>query len=550
MKTNMSQELHTVIAANFWAEGMRAPLEFWWKELGIRGRIGFAPYDQPIQYLLREAHHHSGGNRLSLILIQLERWSKNRQRVESDEITRNALDLLAAVKDAAGRSSTDRFQVIFCPISPHHESSAALRSTEAAFAAECYADLPEVDVITSSEIERLYPPDDSSGWFDSYADSLSQNPYSPLCFATLATVAARKLYGRHSAPRKVIVSDCDNTLWTGVCGEIGPLNVEIGPARRVLQQRLIQQVEGGRLLCLATKNEESNVFAVFDGRPGMLLKREHLTAWKANWRPKSENLRALSAELGLSLDSFVFIDDDAFECSQIETLCPEVLTVHLPSNEEDIESALLNVWDLDLKPVTETDRRRTAYYRQNAERSRALEKTTSIEEFLASLDLHVDFAPVRNESIKRASQLTERTNQFNLNGVRKTIGDIRCILSDDSRTCELLEARDRFGDYGIVGLTITRSECHRLVVETLLLSCRALGRGIEGRLMGRVAAIAAQSQSEEVEFDFQTTAKNAPLAAFLSEIGVSESGRVVSYSTLVERFPPVFSEACCRQATA
>jgi FkbH-like protein len=550
MNLQISEALEITVAANFWVGGIREPLEFWLRELGVSGRVDFAPFDQPIQYLLAPVEDRGSTSRLSVILLQLERWARDRSQLEETELARNAADLFAALQQGAMAAGGRRYLVLFCPATPSRASVTALRNVEKTFADRCAAELPEIDVVTSEELARLYPPKDYAAYFDPYAEKLSQNPYSRLCLATLATMVVRRLYIRYAPPRKVIVVDCDNTLWSGVCGEAGAIGVEIGPARRALQQFLMRQVERGWLLCLSSKNEERDVIEVFTRNPGMLLQMEHLTAWKVNWQAKRDNLRALSVELGLHLDSFIFLDDDPFECNQAMTMCPEVLTIQIPWEESRIEAALLNIWEFDQRISTGDDRQRTAYYRQNAERSRAREQTASLEEFLRSLELEVEFEPIRSETIARACQLTERTNQFNLNGIRRSAGELRALMNDRSRTCQLVSARDRFGDYGIVGLSVARVLGERFQVETLLLSCRALGRGIETRLMENLAATARALGVTEVEFDYRSTAKNGPLQTFLGGIGISGQSNSLGVSALSAAFPPQTLGVCSMQVTA
>ena len=132
----------------------------------------------------------------------------------------------------------------------------------------------------------------------------------------------------------MIVLDCDNTLWKGVCGEDGPLGVEVTAPYRALQEFMIGQMNAGMLLCLCSKNNEKDALDVFDQRTDMLLKREHLVSWRINWKSKSENIKSLAKELNLGLDSFIFIDDNPVDCADVKINCPSVLTLQLPRNTE------------------------------------------------------------------------------------------------------------------------------------------------------------------------------------------------------------------------
>ena len=172
-----------------------------------------------------------------------------------------------------------------------------------------------------------------------------------------------------SPPYKVIVLDCDNTLWKGVVGEEGVAGIAIPPAWRQLQQFMVELSGKGFLLCLCSKNAESDVLDVFEQRRDMILKRDHLVSWRINWQPKSENIRSLAQELNLGLDSFIFLDDNPVECAEVRAGCPEVLTLRLPI-EGDMVGFLERVWAFDRLNVTSEDQQRTAMYKQEIERGR------------------------------------------------------------------------------------------------------------------------------------------------------------------------------------
>ena len=167
--------------------------------------------------------------------------------------------------------------------------------------------------------------------------------------------------------------------------------ITIPPAWMALQQFMVELAGKGFLLCLCSKNDESDVLDVFDRRPDMVLKREHLVSWRINWQPKSQNIRSLAQELNLGLDSFIFLDDNPVECAEVRAGCPEVLTLRLPI-DGDIEGFLRHVWAFDRLRVTSEDRQRTTMYKQEADRARFQRQAPTIEEFLAGLDLQVTIA--------------------------------------------------------------------------------------------------------------------------------------------------------------
>src|SRR6185369_17101249 len=188
---------------------------------------------------------------------------------------------------------------------------------------------------------------------------------------------------------KVIALDCDNTLWKGVCGEEGPLGVEVTGGYSALQRYLQSKHEQGFLLVLNSKNNEADVWEVFEKNAGMILKKEHFINYRINWESKSVNLQQMAHELNVDVSSFCFIDDSATECSEVMTNCPQVLTLQLPQEEKDFEQFLTHIWALDKIVVTAEDRERNKMYGSEKQRQELKEQQTSVNEFLAGLELKV-----------------------------------------------------------------------------------------------------------------------------------------------------------------
>ena len=184
-----------------------------------------------------------------------------------------------------------------------------------------------MQTVGGEELLAAYPVDPV---FDPHGDRLANIPYTPQLYAALGTMIVRRIYSLGQSPYKVVAVDADQTLWTGVCGEDGPLRVGIGRSRRAIQEFLQRQRVAGMLLCLCSKNNEEDVAAVFERRPEMVLRREDFAGWRVNWISKSENMRSLARELRLGLGSFIFLDDDPVACADVQANCPEVLTCLSP----------------------------------------------------------------------------------------------------------------------------------------------------------------------------------------------------------------------------
>jgi len=384
------------ITSTFTAEPVAESLDYWMKDLGVQAEIEFAPYNQVFQQLLDPAslfgRNQSG---LNVILLRLEDWERSANPGAAgngrEEVERNAAEFVAALRSAAGRGSIPHL-VCLCPSSSRvtNEDGQAefYHGMEKSLASELEA-VPGVYLLTMADLSRWYPVED---YYDASGDELGHVPYTPVFFTALGTAVARKFHALKKPAYKVIVLDCDNTLWSGVCGEDGPKGVRLDAPYVTLQKFMRAQHETGMLLCVCSKNNEPDVHEVFAQRLEMPLRAEHFTAWRINWRPKSENLKSLARELGLGLESFILVDDNPVECAEVEARCPGVLTLHLPEEPGRIAGFLEHCWIFDHLKLTTEDRRRTEMYRQNQQREQLRAHSPSLADFLTGLDLKTDRA--------------------------------------------------------------------------------------------------------------------------------------------------------------
>ena len=520
------------IAATFTAEPVEEPLDFWMHTLDIPSDIVFAPYNQVFQQLLDPTSLLSQNQHgLNVVLIRFEDWSRFDHTGDAEsggdilpftalqeKMTQIGHDFVSAVKTAAGRASVP-YLVCLCPASPTAHADAERQALFAAMETQLTTALTKVSGVYLESCVDLMALYHVTTYYDAHTDTLGHVPYTPLGFTALGTLVARKLYALQSAPHKVIVLDCDQTLWKGVCGEDGPLGVTIDLPRQALQQFMRAQHDTGMLLCLNSKNNEEDVFAVFDHHPEMPLSRDHILSWRINWRPKSENLQALAEELKLGLDSFIFIDDNPVECMEVQANCPEALVLQLPLQEDEIPRFLRHVWAFDRLKITEEDKKRSALYRQNVQRERSRKEALSLEDFLASLRLEIRITPLTPRHLPRVSQLTYRTNQFNTTTIRRSESEIQQLCQSASWECLTVEVSDRFGDYGLVGVIIYEITPEVLQVDTFLMSCRVLGRGVEHRILARLGEIAREHGCQHVDVPYIPTKKNQPALDFLNSVG-------------------------------
>jgi FkbH-like protein len=333
----------------------------------------------------------------------------------------------------------------------------------------------------------------------------------------MGTYIARHIFAYNHQHYKVIVLDCDNTLWKGICGEDGAEGVKIEGPWLELQEFMLQKYRQGLLLVLCSKNNEADVWEVFAKNPFMPLKKDHFAAWRINWNPRSRNLEELAEELNLGIDSFILVDDNPLECSEVMTFQPEVLTVQLPGDPEEIPMFLNHIWAFDRVKVTQEDEKRSRMYVTERKRQEIRESMPSLEEFIKGLELKIHMMPLKPEQLPRASQLTQRTNQFNLSTVRRSEEDIRQLKQIPGTYCWILDVSDRFGEYGLTGLVIAKEKEEEdcLFIDTLLLSCRVLGRNVENALLTGLARFCRKRNLSQLKAHYYPTAKNKPLLEFL-----------------------------------
>ncbi len=499
--------LPLVISATFTAEPIATGLHFWIDSLGMNYELTFAPYNQISQSLLNPGSEFwSGPEGVNVVLL---RWEDLDER---DAVEGNALELSRALKTYAA-ASTRPLLVLICPSCLE---SSRYEAVETRFLIEMQG-VSGVYMLPRALYRSWYPMEEC---YDSEADRLGRIPYTSEGFAALATVVARRLDGLRRSPFKVIVLDCDNTLWGGVLGEDGAPHLRLDPPFRALQSFMCRQQEAGMLLALASKNNHVDVEEAFRLRTEMPLRLDHFVACQVNWRPKSENIRELASLLDLGLDAFIFVDDSAAECAEVRAHCPEVSTLQLPKESDTIPLFLEHVWAFDQWVITGEDTSRSAVYAQKLERERVLRQATNMAEFLSSLDLDVKISAVNAESLPRVVQLMQRTNQFNCTTVRHSEAELRALFRERYK-CFTVDVSDRFGSYGLVGAVVYRTMGAELDVDTLLLSCRALGRGVEHRMVQHLGEIALGLALNTVRIPFRSTAKNVPAKSFLESIGSS-----------------------------
>lgn len=517
-----SPALRIAVAATFTAEPLEPALSFWLDALGRDADVRFAPFNQVLQQLLdpgSELLRNREG--LNLILVRLEDWAgaAHEDLGKMEEALEINGDLLVDGLRRLGQAAPGgRHLIIFCPASPNTRRRPAMMERLAAAEARLVRRIEAIGTksirsVRSAEMAVRYELNeiDQAGGAE-----LGGVPYTEEFFAVLATEAMRRNDALTRTPAKVLALDADNTLWRGVIGEDGAAGVALTPAHRRVQEAAIGARDAGWLLALVSKNNVEDVREVFRERTEFPLRWDDFVVVEAGWRPKSESLQAIARKLNLGLDSFVFLDDSGLECAEVRTALPEVMVLQLPEDEEALARFVRHCWLLDATATTAEDRKRGELYRTEARREEARRSSGGMREFIRQLQLEIELLAIDEHTLERAAQLTQRTNQFNASTIRRSAAELRAFLAVPGNQSRLLAVKDRFGDYGLTGCVLYRDSGNAREIDTLLLSCRVLGRGVEHQLLRRLAAEARAAGVETLRVRFVRTAKNAPAEQFLA----------------------------------
>jgi FkbH-like protein len=366
---------------------------------------------------------------------------------------------------------------------------------------------------------------------------LAKMPWQEGLLPHLADELLRYAQAHLGRTKKCLVLDLDNTLWGGVLGEEGPEGIEIGPGGAMGEaflafQRTIAMLKSrGVMLAVNSKNNDEDVREAFRLRSEMPLKLEDFSALRINWQNKHENLIAIAEELSIGVDSLVFVDDNPAECTLIEEMLPEVRVVRLPSDPADYAEVLLDLMEFEKLSITAEDRAKTRQYQEQRQRTEHRETTGDLDAYLASLQTEIRIRAASEANRARVHQLFSKTNQFNVTTRRYSPADIDRFMADERFVLRTIDAVDRFGPLGIIGVYLIDLSQGLPHVDSFLMSCRAIGRGIETAVMNTIKQeLLLNRRHEALSADFIPTKKNAPARNFYQsqgfvQVAEDESGR-------------------------
>ena len=341
--------------------------------------------------------------------------------------------------------------------------------------------------------------------------------------------------------KKCIVLDLDNTLWGGVIGDDGLDGIQIGElglghAFSAFQAWLKEMKNRGIILCVCSKNNEPAAKEPFEKHPEMVLKLEDISVFVANWEDKAGNIRHIQSVLNIGMDSLVFLDDNPFEREVVRSLIPNITVPELPENPEEYVDYLRSLNLFETASYSDADRVRTQQYRAEAQRVSLQSQCADYDSYLEGLEMIAEAKPFDSFHCPRIAQLTQRSNQFNLPTVRYTEQEIADIAANDKYITLYFTLRDKFGDHGLISAVIMEKQENQLFVNTWLMSCRVLKRGMEEFIVNKMVSAAKEAGYETVEGEYLKTAKNAMVSRIYEKLGfeaLSDSKFIANTNTFV-----------------
>ncbi|MCR4436846.1 MAG: HAD-IIIC family phosphatase [Clostridiales bacterium] len=353
----------------------------------------------------------------------------------------------------------------------------------------------------------------------------------------LAKEYMRYILPLKSKTKKCLVLDLDNTLWGGVAGEDGlsGIKLDISGAGRAFydfQQEIVSLHSKGIILAVNSKNNYEDAVNIIENHPHMLLRKKYFSCLKINWQNKADNLKEIANELNIGVDSLVFFDDSPVEREFVKTALPQVTVVEVPEDASKYAEALRELVEFESLSITEEDINRNKMYEESRKRNEILQHSKDLEEFLKNLESKVVIEYANPFNIPRIAQLTQKTNQFNMTTKRYLVEDIENMAGSGEYKVFSCSVSDKFGDNGIVGVCIVKTEAPKAFIDTFLLSCRVLGRNVEFAFLSGIVGILRENGFDSITALYIRTEKNKANQDFYSQAGfmkINEKDGMVSY---------------------
>ncbi len=480
---------HIAVLSNITVAFIKELLEYPLRKAGVSARVALGDFDNVVQDSLKYKDAHA-----VLVFWELSNVMDGlpvRAELMEDHDYQQVVDKAKAQIDLVithlkGTSVVLMNQFTAMPFS----SGKISQSRYGSLAVELNAYLREallenMRLIDMDKLISVFGLERSVDWRYYYS---SKSLYTVEFFKAYAAEVTPWMLAVNGKSKKVLVFDCDNTLWKGILGEDGFDQIEMsaqsknGVIFEEVQLMALALQRQGVLIGLCSKNNADEVDRVIRDHSQMVLRDEHITIKRVNWLDKVQNLKSIAEELDVGLDSIVFVDDSSFEVNLVRANLPQVVVLQVPLRLCDYPAMMRQHLPLfQQMTVTSEDRRKAELYRQRAQREKVRDAFAGVEDYLASLGIEVTVFVDQMSLSARMAQMTQKTNQFNLTARRYSEADIRQMVSDEKYVVLAMGVSDKYGDEGVVGLGIVRLEDQGSFahIETYLMSCRVIGRNIE-----------------------------------------------------------------------
>ncbi|KXV23049.1 HAD-IIIC family phosphatase [Gluconobacter japonicus] len=367
-----------------------------------------------------------------------------------------------------------------------------------------------------------------AAWYDPSLWFRAKQEVAPRAAPAFGELVGRSLAGMTGRTSKCLVLDLDNTLWGGVIGDDGLSGIELGQGSAVgeaylaIQDYALRLSKRGVILAVCSKNDEANAREPFRDHPEMLLREKDIACFVANWNDKAENIRTIAESLKIGLDSLVFADDNPFERARVREALPMVNVPELPDEPALIPETLAAAGYFDLTTLSAEDFARSGQYQANLHRQVLQESATDLDSYLANLDMKLAYGSFNPANLQRITQLVNKSNQFNLTTRRYAQEELAAIMQDDASAGIWFRLTDRFGDNGLIAVVIVRDQPDTaLEIDTWLMSCRVLGRGVEEATLEVIVAEAQKRGKTSLRGVYRPSAKNSMVADLYARLGFS-----------------------------
>lgn len=353
--------------------------------------------------------------------------------------------------------------------------------------------------------------------YDASMFFMSDMPLVPDIQALLAERVADSIAARLGQVKKCVIVDLDNTLWGGVVGEDGVEGIHIGedPIGKIylgIQRWLLRLKKRGIILAVCSKNDDHVAREVFDHHPDMLLRYSDFACFVANWKTKADNIAYIKQVLNIGFDSMIFLDDNPAEREIVHNAYPDVIVPELPKDPASWLDYIANLNCFETATSSKEDADRTRQYQEEAKRVEYKETFKNVEDYLESLEMQAKVFSLDSFTIPRVAQLMQRTNQFNLRTVRHSAEELNKMAAESNFVPLVIRMRDKFGDYGIVSVIIGKQSGCEMFIDTWLMSCRVLGRGLEWFALDKLVSMARERGVTKIIGEYIPTRKNGQVA--------------------------------------